>query len=135
MPTAVSYPVGRAINFNVGVGMHDISMLASGNGWSAASIAARAGGTRAAATPITSALTLIAVCATANDSVTLPPAVGGQVVWVFNGGAASAQVYAANGTSDTISGVAAATGVALASGKGETFFSPISGAWFGVLSA
>ena len=114
MPTAVSYPSGRAVNFNIGVGMHDLSLLASGNGWSASSITAHAGGTRAAATPITSAITLIAVCATINDSVVLPPAMGGQVLWISNAGVAAAQIFAANGTSDTINGVAAATGIGLA---------------------
>lgn len=135
MPTAVSYPSGRAVNFNVGTGMHDISMLASGNGWSAASITAHAGGTQAAATQIASAVTLIAVCATAGDSVILPPAMGGQVMWLINAGAASAQVFTAIGLGGTINGVAGTTGIALAAGKAMTLISPIQGAWFGVLSA
>lgn len=133
--TVVSYPTGRSIGFNVGVGMHDVSMLASGNGFSAASITAHAGGTRAPATPINSAVTLIAVAATAGDSVALPPAMGGQVLWVINAGAASAQIFANQATSDTINGVVAATGIALAAGKAITLMSPIQGAWFGVLSA
>lgn len=135
MPTAVSYPTGRSVSFNVGTGMHDLSLLASGNGWSAASVTAHAGGTRAAALPIRSAITLIAVCATAGDSVMLPPAVGGQVLWIINAGAASSQMFADASTSDTINGVAAATGVALAAGKSMTLMAPIAGAWFGVLSA
>ena len=134
MPTAVSYPTGRAVNFNVGTGMHDLSLLASGNGWSAASVTAHAGGTQAAATPIRSACTLIAVCATAADSVVLPPAMGGQVMWVTNGGAASAQIFAAPGA-DTINGIANATGIALANGKSTTLMSPLAGAWFSILSA
>ena len=135
MATQVSYPTGRAINFNVGTGMHDLSLLASGNGWSASSITAHAGGTRALATTMRAAVTLIAVCATANDSVMLPPAVGGQVMWVTNAGAASAQIFADAGTSDTINGVAAATGIALANAHSIVMISPIAGAWFGVLSA
>lgn len=135
MPTTVSYPTGRSINFNVGTGMHDLSLLASGNGWSAASITAHAGGTRTPATPVRAAATLIAVVGSAADSVALPPAVGGQVLWVTNGGANSAQVFADPSTSDTINGVAAATGIALASGKSQVFVSPIAGSWFGVLSA
>lgn len=134
MPTAVSYPSGRAVNFNVGTGMHDISLLASGNGWSASSVTAHAGGTQAAATPIRSACTLIAVCATAADSVVLPPAMGGQVMWVTNAGAASAQIFAAPGA-DTINGIANATGIALANGKSTTLMSPLAGAWFSILSA
>jgi hypothetical protein len=134
MPTQVVYPAGRSVNFQTGVGLHDISQLASGNGWSAASITARAGGTQALATPVRTACTLIAVCATATDSVQLPPAVGGQVMWLTNAGAASSQVFAAPGA-DTINGIANATGIALANGKTMTLISPLAGAWFGVLSA
>jgi hypothetical protein len=134
MATAVTYPTGRAVAFQTGVGLHDVSQLASGNGWSAASITAHAGGTQALATPIRSAMTLIAVCATAGDSVQLPPAVGGQLLWITNAGAASAQVFASPGA-DTINGVANATGIALANGKSLTLMSPLAGAWFSVLSA
>ena len=132
--TAVVYPAGRVVNFQTGIGLHDISMLASGNGWSAASIAAHAGGTQALATPIRSACTLIAVCATAADSVQLPPAVGGQLLWITNAGAASAQIFASAGA-DTINGVANATGIALANGKSMTLVCPLAGAWFSILSA
>lgn len=134
MATAVSYPTGRAVNFNVGVGMHDISLLATGNGWSSASVTAHAGGTQAAATPITSAITLVAVCATAGDSVVLPPATGGQLLYIINAGAASCQIFATPGPG-TINGIANGTGIALAAGKSITLISPIAAAWFGVLSA
>jgi hypothetical protein len=132
--TQVSYPAGRTVNFQTGQGLHDISLLASGNGWSAATITARAGGTQALATPIRSACTLIAVCATAADSVQLPPAVGGQIMWITNAGAASAQVFASPGP-DTINGIANGTGIALANGKSTTLMSPLAGAWFSILSA
>lgn len=134
MATQVSYPSGRVVSFNVGTGMHDISLLASGNGWSSSSITAHAGGTQAAATPVTSAITLIAVCATAGDSVVLPPATGGQLLWVINAGAASCQIFATPGPG-TINGIANGTGIALAAGKSITLMSPIAAAWFGVLSA
>lgn len=134
MPTNVSYPAGRAVNFNVGTGMHDLSLLASGNGWSAASITAHAGGTQAAGTPIRSAMTLVAVCATAGDSCQLPPATGGQVLWITNQGAASCTVYCPPGT-DQINGAANGTGFAIAATKTATIFSPIAGSWFTVLSA
>lgn len=131
----VTYPSGRQINVNVGTGMHDLTGLINGNGFTAATVTARAGGTRPPATPLVNAVNLIAVCATTGDSVMLPPATGGQVMWIANAGAASAQIFAATGTSDTINGVAAATGVALAAGKSDTVFSPLPGAWFTVLSA
>lgn len=133
-PTQVTYPAGRTVAFNTGIGLHDIAILASGNGWSAASISARAGGGQANATPLRSAQNLIAVCASAGDSVQLPPAAGGQNMWIANGGAASCQVFAYPGT-DTINGVANGTGIALAAGKAIELFCPLTGAWFGVLSA
>ena len=134
MATNVVYPSGRAVSFQTGIGLHDVSQLASGNGWSAASITAHAGGLQPLATPIRSALTLIAVCATAADSVQLPPAVGGQILWVTNAGAASSQIFASPGA-DTINGVVNATGIALANGKSMTLVSPLPGAWFSILSA
>lgn len=134
MATKVAYPTGVAVNFQAGVGLSDISQMASGNGFSAATITARAGGTQASATPIRSALTLIAVCATAGDSVQLPPAVGGQFLLLTNGGAASANMFA-NPGADTLNGVANGTAVPLAVGKSIMLFSPLAGAWFGVLSA
>src|SRR4249919_2519001 len=77
-------------------------------------IVARAGGTRAAATPLLAAFNRIGTCATAADSVSLPPATGGQEVTLINSGAAATQVFAAPGTADTINNVAAATGISLA---------------------
>jgi|SRR5215471_1659657 len=133
--SSITYPSGVSVAYDLGPGLHDMTSIINGNGLTGMSVTAHAGGTRAAATPITAAVNLIAVCATAADSVYLPPAMGGQVLWLANGGAASAQVFAAPTTTDTINGVAAATGVALAAGKSQVFMSPIRGAWFGVLSA
>jgi hypothetical protein len=135
MVTRVSYPSGRTIAFNVGTGMHDLSLMASGNGFSAGSITAHAGGGQASATPLTAAINLVAVSATAGDSCMLPPATGGQLMWISNAGAASTQIFAANGTSDTINGIAGSTGVALAAGKSDVAMSPLAGAWFTVASA
>ena len=135
MATQVAYPTGRVTAFNVGVGLSDISLLASGNGWSAATLTARAGGGQALATPLLSAVNLIAVCATAADSVRLPPAMGGQVMWLSNGGAAASQVFAAPTTTDTINGVAGSTGISIGAGKSTVLMSPLQGAWFSVISA
>jgi hypothetical protein len=67
----------------------------------------------------------------------LPPAMGGQILWITNAGGASSQLFAstAGAGTDTINGIAAGTGIALANGKSLTLFSPLAGAWFGVLSA
>jgi hypothetical protein len=133
MVTRVAYPSGRVTAFNVGVGLNDISLLASGNGWSGASLTAHAGGGQAAATPLVSAVNLIAVCATAGDSVALPPAMGGQTMWVANGGAAAAQIFGVG--TDTINGVAGSTGISVAAGKSTVLMSAIQGSWFAVVSA
>jgi len=122
--------------YDRGPQLFDPGLLTGGGGLTFASgLVAHAGGTRAAALPLMAAINHIGTCATAADSVSLPPAIGGQEVVVLNKGVAAMQVFAAPGTSDTINGVIAATGISLASGGGETFVSPGPGLWFGILSA
>jgi hypothetical protein len=122
--------------YPIGPHLFDAAIAANGGGYTATTgIVARAGGLRPAATPLRSAINHITVCATANDSVALPAAVGGQVIIVINTGAASAQVYAAVGTNDTINGFSAGAGVPLAAASKEAFISPALGLWFGILSA
>jgi hypothetical protein len=116
--------------------LFDPTLATTGGGQSFANgLTATAGGTRAAALPLRAGINRIATCATAADSVALPPAVGGQEVSIINSGTASAQVFAAVSTSDTINGVIAATGIALASGGKAQFISPAPGVWFSILSA
>jgi hypothetical protein len=122
-------------SYGTGPGLFDPSLAALGGGRTYSTVTARAGGTRPPATKLTAAVNRIGVCATAADSVALPPAVGGQAIYVQNAGATSAQVFADPSTSDTINGVVAATGVALAAGKAASYFSPAPGVWFAVLSA
>ncbi|HEY2617793.1 MAG TPA: hypothetical protein VGI78_10680 [Acetobacteraceae bacterium] len=135
MVTRVAYPSGQVTSFNVGVGLNDISLLASGNGWSGASVTAHAGGGQALATPLLNAINLIAVCATAGDSVVLPPAMGGQTMWIANGGAAAAEIFGNASTADTINGVAGSTGISVAAGKSTVLMSAIRGSWFAIVSA
>jgi hypothetical protein len=75
-------------------------------------ITATAGGTKAAAYPLFASINRLSTVANAGDSVLLPanPQVG-QLVQIINDGSANADVYGAN--SDTIDGVATATGVVL----------------------
>jgi len=127
-PNTSPYPSGPALI--------DMSLIAGGGGHSATTnITARAGGGQATATPLTAGINRIAVCATAGDSVALPRSVGGQIISVYNGGAAAMQVFAAVGTSDTINSVAGSTGVSLAAAKGALFCSSAPGSWFWNLSA
>jgi hypothetical protein len=75
-------------------------------------ITATAGGTKAAAYQLFASINRISTCANAGDSVLLPPNPRvGRVVQVINDGAQNADIYGAN--SDTIDGVATATGVVL----------------------
>lgn len=115
-----------------GPSLIDMTVIASGGGHSATTgLVAHAGGGQAAATPLPSGVNRIATCATAADSVILPKSVGGQIIAVFNGGAASCTVWPLLAT-DTING---ASNFAVAAGKGAFFCSSTAGSWFSVLSA
>lgn len=96
-------------------------------GSTATGIAAHAGGTKAAATALTKQFNNITTCATADDSVLLPAALAGRTVYVFNAGAAAARVFGAG--TDTIDGVATATGVPLTNAKRAVFVCFADGAW------
>lgn len=63
----------------------------------------------------------------------LPIAVAGMSVVIINAGANGLQVYG-NG-SDTINGIAGATGVTLAAGKTADYITTVAGAWHQLLSA
>ena len=90
-------------------------------------IVAKASGTQATGTKLTTAINRIVTCLTDGDSVVLPVAVQGMEVFVRNSGTKSAQVY---GTSPaTINGVATATGVALASGASARYYAITSAVW------
>lgn len=105
-------------------------------GSAATSLTAHAGGTQAAALLLTSTVNGITTVGTAADSVALPLAIAGTVVYIANTTVTSAQVFG-SGT-DTINSVATATGVALAGGKNASFFclsSAPAGAWRMILSA
>ena len=122
--------------YGVGAGLVDMGLITDGWGFTyTAAITATAGGGRANAVPLVNMVNQVTTVATAADSVALPPAYGGQTIVVVNAAATNAaQVFAAVGTSDTINGVAAATGVSLAAGKAATYVS-VPGAWYGNLSA
>ena len=95
-------------------------------------VTAHAGGGQALAVAITATFTNVSVVATAADSVALPLAVAGQLVFVRNSSANSMQVFAANGSTDTINGTAGSTGVAHAAATGKFYFAVTSapgGAW------
>lgn len=90
-------------------------------------VTAHAGGTQALAVALTGQVNRISVCATAADSVKLPPSRAGLDITVINDGAASAQVFGAG--TDTINSVATATGVAQAAGTIVTYRCTAAGNW------
>jgi hypothetical protein len=86
-----------------------------------AGLTATAGGTQAASQVPTAAINQFTTVATAADGMTLPVAVKGMTITVINDGANAMQVFGSPTTSDTIDGVATATGVAVTAAKRTRF--------------
>lgn len=90
-------------------------------------ITAKAGGVQANAYLLTGNFNRISVCANNGDSVKLPPSSPGEEIVVINDGAATAQVYGFG--TDTIDGVATATGVTVSNAKRAIFWCVTAGKW------
>lgn len=92
-------------------------------------ITAHAGGGKASAYALsaTKSYHRISVCATAADSVLMPASAAGVDHYLRNDGVAAMQVFG-NGT-DTINGVATATGVSQAASTGSWYVCTTAGAW------
>lgn len=97
-------------------------------------ITARAGGGQGSATALTATYNRVTTVATAADSVRLPAAVAGSVVYVFNKAAAnSLNVFPATG--DAINALSANAAYALAATKGAQFVCMVNGTWDSILTA
>lgn len=92
-------------------------------------ITAHSGGTQALAYQLAAQINTIDTCAAAGDSVALPKVIGGGIgssnpgqqgmlIFIWNNGAQSCQVYGGTNAKDTINDVATATGVAIPAGGG-----------------
>lgn len=91
-------------------------------------LTAKAGGGQSGATQLLSGMNRVTTVATAADSVQLPTAnFAGLSVTVINAGANQMQVFG-NG-SDTINGVAGATGISQMQNSVVEYFCPVAGAW------
>ncbi len=114
------------------LGLHGIMAMASQeNG-----LTAHAGGTQAAALALSgnAAVHLVATVGFANDSVALPAATGsGNIHLVSNQAAANSMQLFGAGT-DTINGVATATGVAVAAGKNALCVDVAAGKWVALIA-
>ncbi len=100
-------------------------------------ITANAGGTQAAAFALSATASVheVTIVGSAADSVKLPPATGsGNVHWVKNSAAANALQLFGAGT-DTIDGIATATGVVVAAGKSRMCVDTAAGKWQSLLGA
>lgn len=100
-------------------------------------LTAHAGGTQGAALALSAAKSIhnVTIVGSANDSVVLPASTGGGTVhWVKNSAAAnSLQLFGLS--ADTIDGVTASTGVAVAAGKSRLVVDAAAGAWQSLLGA
>lgn len=114
-------PTLTLTNFNT-------STLVIGGTGATNSITAFAGGGQTSATAMTSTINRVTTVATAADSVRLPAATAGRAVTVTNSAALSMQVFGA--TTDTINGVATATGVPQPAGTTVRYVSPADGTWY-----
>ena len=92
-------------------------------------LTAHAGGTQALATQLVNGLNEVGTTATNNDSVQLPLALPGTVVFVANSGAATLAVYSRYGSSDTIDGTAGSTGTTQTTGVDNLYFCAAAGRW------
>ena len=90
-------------------------------------ITAHAGGGQTLATSLTHEINRVTTVATIGDSVMLPPSNNGMSITVINNGANAMQVYG-SGT-DTVDGVAYATGVSQMTGSTTIYFCTTAGAW------
>lgn len=114
-----------------------VNLLSVGAGGIETGLTAHAGGTQAAALALSTTKSFheVTTVGSAADSVALPAATGsGNIHWVKNSAAAnSMQVYGQ--ATETIDGVASATGVAVAAGKSRAFIDSASGKWQSLLGA
>lgn len=100
-------------------------------------ITAHAGGTQAAAFALSATKSVhnVTIVGSANDSVVLPASTGGGAIhWIKNSAAAnSLQLFGL--AADTIDGVTASTGVAVAAGKSRLVHDTAVGTWVSLLGA
>jgi hypothetical protein len=92
------------------------------------SLTAHAGGGQGSALALVSELNRVTTVASAGDSVALPASAPGLTIFIENAGANAMQVYGAG--TDTINGVATATGVSQMANSVVVYTCYTAGAWF-----
>ncbi len=101
----------------------------------ASALTALASGLQVGATQLITGLNEVSTVAGANDSVQLPAAVAGAIVYVANPSAQTLTIFGKSGRTDTINGTAGATGVTQATTVHAIYFCPVDTKWYRVLSA
>lgn len=109
--------------------MRAFSRMFQGGISRASGITAKAGGGKATAVQLSRSLNRVDTVASGGDSVLLPKAIAGSVVFVTNNGANSMNQYGTG--ADTINGAATANATALAAGKTAIYVCHVTGAWMG----
>lgn len=92
-------------------------------------ITAKAGGGQATAVQLTHTQNRVTTVATAGDSVALPKAIAGSEVVVINAGANALQIFGKIGATDTLNGIAGATGLSMPPGGLGIFVCVSTGVW------
>ncbi|CAL4866744.1 hypothetical protein MMA231_00988 [Asticcacaulis sp. MM231] len=126
VPTSSPATPTNSKALSIGYGLRILTKLVLG---SETGITAFAGGGQASARPLLYTRNRVTIAASAGNSVRLPFSEPGMEVSITNSTANAIQVFG-NGT-DTINGVATATGVSLPAGKKGVYSSEVAGQWYG----
>lgn len=127
LPNSMPATVGQAGSTFTILGGLNLGTVTNG-------ITAFAGGGQGSAVALTSTINRVTTVATAADSVRLPAAVAGAVVFVANAAAAnSMNVFPATG--ESINALSANAAFAMAANTRAAFFCAVNGVWSAVLSA
>lgn len=97
-------------------------------------LTALAGGGQTGATLLDRTINRVTTVATAADSVMLPKAVNGKIVFVVNAAAANAMAVFPF-SADSINALAVNASLSVAANKGVCFVCPVDGIWQSILSA
>lgn len=129
-PLPNTYDVGLRLTDNVSL----LNAVTNLNGISRNYSITAAGTTQATATPLTAVINQLDTVSS-STGVNLPPSKGTtkqpySFCIIINNGASPVQVYAAQGTTDTINGTAGATGVTQNNAVYQLYVSAKPGSWF-----
>jgi len=124
--------VASGSHYSAGVGLQDMSPLVDGGGHSwGVHLCAHPGSNPDTATPMRACLNFVDDVRNPGDSVSLPPATGGQILYVLNRTDNGCSVYTAPNTTDTIYSASATSAFAVMTLPGRTgaLYMSVPGEW------